>query len=109
MVCMERTRRTVLAAVALLAWSGCQEQEPVGPCYHLYKEPLFNITAARSSVDSSRIPTVACTGFTRDGEPILVADLLPGSYFVEQHHDTLLCHVPCGFGRTEGDYSFQVG
>ena len=104
-----RTWRTALAAVALLAWAGCQEDEPVGPCYHLYKEPLFNIRAASSTADSSGIATLLCTGFTRDGEPILIAELLSGSYFVEQRHDTLICHVPCGFGRTEGDYSFQVG
>ena len=109
MVWMQRTPRAALAAVTLLAWSGCQEQEPVGPCYHQYKEPLFQITAASSTVGGTRIATLVCTGFTRNGEPILVADLLPGSYFVESHHDTLLCHAPCGFGRTEGDYSFVVG
>jgi len=99
----------MLGIAALAAWAGCENDETVGPCYHLYKEPLINVTAATSSANGDAIPTVALTGFERDGTPITTADLIIGSYFVEPRGDTLLCHLPCGFGRIAGDYSFVAG
>ncbi len=81
-----------------------------GGCEHVYAEPLFVIRSALDSASGASISEVLFSEFVVDGKALSVtyAGTSPPSLRVRVVGSELACLVNCGFGNSEGTWSFRV-
>jgi len=98
----------LLAAIFLL--SACDSGDPgVGPCVHIYEEPVLNITSVTDEDTSAEIAQVQIYDVFVDEVARGTEDLTAMvSENITVEGATLLCTLPCGFGTEEGLYTFSV-
>ena len=102
-----RAPRSVFVLLAGVLSLGCAEGG-AGPCVHTYRDPVLAITAAVDSGTGVRITPVFVTGVTIDGQSQPVGSLLAVAFGASARGDTVVCGLPCGFGTSEGQYSFTA-
>lgn len=103
-----RAPKSVFVVVGTVLSVGCTEPG-AGPCVHTYRDPVLAITAAADSASGARIASILVTDVALDGRSQPVGSLLLEVAFgASTRSDTLVCGVPCGFGTSEGQYSFSA-
>lgn len=97
----------IIAIVSL----GCDAPiyEGMGPCVHIYKEPILMIESASSAENSTPIESLIIKNISIDSVGVNL-DLLTSesSENVVISDSTLICTLPCGFGTQSGTYNFDV-
>lgn len=102
-----RSPRPILITCCTLLPLGCRELGG-GPCVHTYRDPVLAVTAASDGATGARIAPLFVTGVTVRDRSQPVSYLLAVSFGARAQGDTIVCGVPCGFGTSEGPYSFVV-
>lgn len=108
---MSQRRRFVafLVFVSLLV-VGCDSLGgKVGPCDVQWKSPLVEITKVEAESSNRSISKILLTDFVVRGDSVsLQYSGLDEGTNIKVEGDTLLCAVPCSFGREQGSYAFTV-
>lgn len=101
-----------ILALALLALPGlCCESEDtrLGPCIHVYEEPILNVTSVTSSENHHRLPAVWVKAVVFEGEEQDLLRLRKGvSVNVAYSDSGLYCTPPFGFGTERGTYELYI-
>lgn len=100
-----RRRRPGLTAPAPLIGVGCSELG-AGGCEHIYRDPLLAITAAADEASGVHVSPLRITVVAVGGQLQPVGYLLATAFGARAAGDTMVCHMPCGFGTSEGRYAF---
>ena len=99
----------VLALLVLFTQSSCNDSDNrVGPCVHIYEEPILHIEWVRNAQTGNYLRTIVLSEITIDSirqDPFF---LLPESRGVAAVESTLVGNPPCAFGVQPGKYSFRV-
>lgn len=98
--------RSVFVVVGAVLSVGCEPGG--GPCIHTYRDPVLAITAARDSASGARIASILVTDVAFGGRSQPVGSLLGLAFGASTRSDTLVCGIPCGFGTSEGQYTFSA-
>jgi hypothetical protein len=80
----------------------------VGPCVHVYEEPILHIESVRNAQTGAHIASVVLSEVRVDSvrqNPLL---LLAGSSRMAVLDSVLIGNPPCAFGTQPGLYSFKV-
>ena len=101
-----RAPQSVFLVSAVLS-VGCAEPG-AGPCVHTYRDPVLAITSVVDSESGGRIASILVTNVTISGRSEPVGALLDVAFGASTRSDTLVCGVPCGFGTSEGQYTFKA-
>ncbi|HOV98657.1 MAG TPA: hypothetical protein PK595_03680 [Bacteroidota bacterium] len=80
----------------------------VGPCIHIYEEPILHIESARDIQSGVYLKTIVLSNITIDSIPLDPFFLIPESRYVAALESVLVCNLPCAFGTQPGQYNFKV-
>ncbi len=100
-----------LLLVLLLAVFQCSckgDGGGVGPCVHIYEEPILHIETARNIQSSAYLRTIVLSNITIDSIAQDPFFLIPESRSVAVLDSSLVCNPPCAFGTQPGKYTFKV-
>ncbi|MCL5738613.1 MAG: hypothetical protein M1303_08275 [Bacteroidetes bacterium] len=92
------------AVVTQLSCNGNQ----IGPCVHIYKEPILHIESVQNSKTGAGILTITLTNIMIDTLEANLLSLIAESKGVAVLDSCLVCNPPCSFGTQGGDYYFKV-
>jgi len=101
-----RSLAAIASSLLVICLGACRAG--MGPCVHQYREPVLNFAAAADAGTGARIDFFVIREVRVDGRLQDLAWLTPESRGVEVRDDSLICHPPCGFGTSEGNYTFTV-
>jgi hypothetical protein len=96
-----------LALLLLFTQDSCSDNR-VGPCVHIYEEPILHIEWVRNAQTGNYLRTVVLSGITIDSLRRDPFSLLTESRGVVAVDSTLVGNPPCAFGVQPGRYSFRV-
>ena len=109
---MSRISAHPIADILLIVWvigiSGCGEEDIVGPCVHIYREPIFHVASVVETGTQDNIDEVVIWNVRIDGIEYSPSLLDGESENVVIQDSLLICTVPFAFGTTAGDWQFQV-
>lgn len=101
----------VFISLLVLALPGCTDLKDgggVGPCVHVYEEPILNVVSVTNSASGQQILAFQIVNATLDGRKLDPFQLKIESYNVAAYDSLLVCNVPCGFGVGDGTYALRV-
>jgi hypothetical protein len=85
------------------------EPQNIGPCVHIYEEPILTIESISGGVDGNEISQAYIYNIKIDSakrDPVLITGEASKNISVED--SVIVCSVPCGFGTEDGEYQFSV-
>lgn len=97
--------------IVLFFFIGCTpegEQGGIGPCVHIYKEPILHITSITNMITGEPVSAFTITDVRVDGRTQNLFHLRSLSYGVVWYDSILFANVPCGFGTDEGVYHVTI-
>ncbi len=80
----------------------------IGPCVHIYEEPILFIETARNIQSGGYLKTIVLSGITIDSIKQDPFFLISQSRSVAALDSSLVCNPPCAFGTQAGKYTFKV-
>ncbi len=102
-------RLVTLAFVALLCLRCNHQDGSVGPCIHIYEEPVLNVLSVTDRVTNIRIGAVWVTEVLLDTTELDLLALRQGvSTNVSYSDSGLYCIPPFGFGTQRGLYTLSL-
>ena len=96
-------------AFAFMMTSCKPEGSTVGPCVHIYEEPILTIESVTSAGTGVEISSVSIFEVMIDSISVTPAELTHEiSENVTLKDSAIVCYVPCAFGTQAGFYQFSV-
>lgn len=98
----------LLYLIPLIFLISCDLQG-VGPCVHIYEEPILSIVSVSDEDHGNEISQITISDIYIDDEiqnPLQLVDQTSTNVAVED--SLIICSVPCGFSTREGNYQFTV-
>jgi hypothetical protein len=86
----------------------CKPDGGIGPCVHIYEEPILHIEWARNSSTGSYLRTIVLSDIMIDSTKQDPFWLVTESRNVAVLDSTLVCNPPCAFGTQPGRYLLRV-
>lgn len=100
---------SLLGLPFLFAQISCNPSDNrVGPCVHIYVEPILHIESVRDAKTGSYLQTLVLSDITIDSirqDPFL---LTAESHGLTALDSTLVANPPCAFGVQAGKYTFRA-
>jgi len=81
----------------------------VGPCVHIFEEPILTIQSVNSAETGNLISTIEIFDVTIDDidrDATFLTQEMSENITIED--SVFICSIPCGFGTLEGTYQFSV-
>jgi len=81
----------------------------LGPCVHIFEEPILTIQSVNSAETGNSLSTIVLFEVTIDGigrDATYLTQEMSENITIED--SVLICSIPCGFGTLEGIYQFSV-
>ncbi len=102
--------KNTLFCIIIILFNGCTEgwYNDIGPCEHVYIEPVLHIESAGDSVTGQEIDNIKISNVFLDSEPAHFIILKSQMQNIEVVDSVLHCTIPCAFGIEPGDYEFTV-
>jgi len=104
-------RSTILLAVVVLCMQlscGKSTNPNVGPCLHVFEEPILHIVSARNAHTGTSLRSIMISDIEIDGIRQDPFSLAIESRSVAVLDSSLVCNPPCAFGIQAGMYTFRV-
>ncbi|MBV8659086.1 MAG: hypothetical protein JO142_14770 [Burkholderiales bacterium] len=99
----------LLLPIAIAGCGGGGTQDPAaGPCDLRYTEPVVLVTSATDAVTNHDLGAITISGVQIYGVAANLVVVAQTSSSVSISDTNLRCTTPCGFGWTEGKYSFTA-
>jgi hypothetical protein len=99
--------RLILIFIFVIISFNCKPNT-VGPCEHIFKEPILHIESVANSNGSGYVQTIILSKIMLDTINTDPRWLTPISKNVVFLDSTLICNLPCSFGYEQHRYSFTV-
>jgi hypothetical protein len=80
----------------------------VGPCVHIYEEPILHIEFTRNTQTGMYLQTIILSEIKIDSIKADIKYLIIESRGVAMLDSSHVCNPPCSFGTQAGNYSFRV-
>jgi len=80
----------------------------IGPCVHIYEEPILHIEAVRNIQSGTYLRTIVLSNITIDSIKQDPFFLIAESRSVAVLDSSFVCNPPCSFGTQTGRYTFKV-
>lgn len=102
--------RLHLAAILAVLLVSCDEtvDRRVGPCVHVYEEPILHIESVRNAQTGAHITSITLSDVRVDAVRQYPAVLVAESRRMTVVDSVLVGNPPCGFGTQPGLYTFRV-
>lgn len=105
-------KHLLILLFSLFLLSGCLSDigDPgIGPCVHIFDDPILQLESATSTLDGKAIDTLLISKVTFDSLTVDLKFLIAeASHNIVATDSNLICTVPCGFGTEKGQYNFTV-
>ena len=98
----------IIFCFALVQLSCREDGGGIGPCVHIYKEPILHIEWARNSLSGEYLRSIVLSNIRIDSAKQDPFFLIIESRNVAALDSSLVCNPPCAFGVMPGTYSFTV-
>lgn len=86
-----------------------EEEKEAGPCVHIYEDPILVIESVSNSRSPDTLSQVRIYDITVDSARQDLTSLADDpSQNVSVQDSTILCTIPCGFGKKDGTYRFNA-
>jgi hypothetical protein len=105
---MTKIHLNIFLLISGFVFAGCGSNENVGPCVHIYEDPVLHIQSVTNVQTGQSVQALNIIQVFRNGQKENIQPLLAVSYNVTTIDSTLLCGLPCGFGTEAGTYRLTV-
>lgn len=107
---MNKVKVSMVLAIALTILSCKPDRDGgvVGPCVHIYEEPILHIESARNQQTGSYLQTIILSNILIDTAKADLQSLLFVSRRVAKLDSSLVGNPPFAFGAEPGRYAFRV-
>jgi len=97
-----------LLLVGLIGCDGAGNEGGIGPCVHIYDEPIFHIQSVTDGQTGTQIETIVLSNIGIDSTKPDLRFLIIESNRIAMLDSFLVGNPPCSFGTESGLYSFLV-
>ena len=101
----------IIQTLFLVSLLGCIEAGDgtgIGPCVHIYQEPILHIQSVTNAESGAMIETIIITDVTIGSASVDLRLLISESRRIALLDSSLIGNPPCSFGTQDGTYSFSV-
>jgi len=95
-------------SVIFISCDSFKDGGTIGPCVHIYEEPILHIESVTSTQSGQIVPAFQILEAKLNGQKQDPFMLKIQSYNVAAYDTILVCNSPCGFAVLDGTYSLLV-
>ncbi len=106
---MRHLKRIIIVCIWFFNFSSCTDDDIApGPCYPVYKEPIFNIIELKDSLNDLNITNAKIFNLRINGKEKIGSFGYESNYGIVYKDSFYYCNIPCGFKFEKGTYEFTI-